>query len=361
MQTTKMQQMSKTILIIDDNLDIRENTAEILEIAGYKTKVAANGKAGIELAVKEKPDVIVCDIMMPELDGYELLHLLRMNAETRHIPFIFLTAKTERSDFRKGMEMGADDYLTKPFTQLELLNAVENRLKKTEILKQHYAANAEGIQSFIKDVKSTGLLQNLEEKYSSQLFTRKNFLYQEGKRPRYLYFLLKGKIKAYKTHEDGKEYITNLYNSNDFIGYVALLEDANYDDSALIMEDAEILLIPREDFIQMIYTDPSVASKFIKLITQNVKEKEDRMIGLAYGTLRKRVAEALVNIYRKFNDSNNQQNILEMTREDVARYVGTATESLIRTISDFKAEGLVDVVSGKIRITNIKKLENLLY
>jgi CRP-like cAMP-binding protein len=201
----------------------------------------------------------------------------------------------------------------------------------------------------------------MEERYSSQLFTRKNFLYQEGKRPRYLYFLLKGKIKAYKTHEDGKEYITNLYNSNDFIGYIALLEDANYDDSALIMEDAEILLIPREDFIQMIYNDPSVASKFIKLITQNVKEKEDRMIGLAYGTLRKRVAEALVNIYRKFNDSNTQHNTLEMTREDVARYVGTATESLIRTISDFKSEGLVDVVSGKIRITNIKKLENLLY
>lgn len=354
--------MSKTtILIIDDNPDIRENTAEILEIAGYNTLVAANGKTGIDLAVKEKPDVIVCDIMMPELDGYELLHLLRMNADTRHIPFIFLTAKTERSDFRKGMEMGADDYLTKPFTQLELLNAVENRLKKTDILKHHYATNAEGVQSFIQDVKSTGLLQHMEEKYTSQLFTKKNFLYQEGKRPRYLYFLLKGKIKAYKTHEDGKEYITNLYNSNDFIGYIALLEDTNYDDSALVMEDAEILLIPREDFIQMIYSDPSVASKFIKLITQNVKEKEDRMIGLAYGTLRKRVAEALVHIYRKFNDSDNQQNILEMTREDVARYVGTATESLIRTISDFKSEGLVDVVSGKIRITNIKKLENLLY
>lgn len=356
-----MQQMSKMILIIDDNPDIRENTAEILEIAGYRTMVAANGKTGIELAIKEKPDVIVCDIMMPELDGYELLHLLRMNADTKHIPFIFLTAKTERSDFRKGMEMGADDYLTKPFTQLELLNAVENRLKKTEILTQHYTSNAEGVQSFIQDVKSAGLLQNLEEKYSSQLFNRKNFLYQEGKRPRYLYFLLKGKIKAYKIHEDGKEYITNLYNSNDFIGYIALLEDANYDDSALIMEDAEIVLIPREDFIQMIYSDSSVASKFIKLITQNVKEKEDRMIGLAYGTLRKRVAEALVNIYRKFNDSNSQRNTLEMTREDVARYVGTATESLIRTISDFKSEGLVDVVSGKIRITNIKKLENLLY
>jgi len=353
--------MNKTILIIDDNPDIRENTAEILEIAGYTTFVAANGKRGIELAIKEMPDVIVCDIMMPELDGYELLHLLRKNNDTRHIPFIFLTAKTERSDFRKGMEMGADDYLTKPFTQLELLNAVENRLKKTDILKQYYAPNPEGVQSFMTDVKKTGLLQHMEERYSTQLFTKKNFLYQEGKRPRYLYYLLKGKIKAYKTHEDGKEYITNLYNSNDFIGYIALLEDTNYDDSAVVMEDAEVMLIPREDFVTMIYSDASVASKFIKLITQNVKEKEDRMIGLAYGTLRKRVAEALINIYRKFNADNTQTNILEMTREDVARYVGTATESLIRTISDFKSEGLVDVVNGKIRIPDIKKLDNLLY
>ncbi|MEP6845391.1 MAG: response regulator [Panacibacter sp.] len=353
--------MSKTILIIDDNQDIRENTAEILEIAGYKTLVAANGKTGIEIALKEKPDVIVCDIMMPEIDGYELLHLLRKNIEARHIPFIFLTAKTEGSDFRKGMELGADDYLTKPFTQLELLNAVENRLNKTDILKEYYAPNAEGVQSFMKDVKNIGLLQHMEERYAAQLFTKKNFLYQEGKRPRYLFYLIKGKIKAYKTHEDGKEYITNLYNSNDFIGYIALLEDANYDDSAVIMEDAEVMLIPRDDFTAMIYSDASVAEKFIKLITQNVKEKEDRMIGLAYGTLRKRVAEALVGINRKFNTPEKQINILEMTREDVARYVGTATESLIRTISDFKSEGLVDVVNGKIRITDIKKLENLLY
>jgi CRP-like cAMP-binding protein len=85
------------------------------------------------------------------------------------------------------------------------------------------------------------------------------------------------------------------------------------------------------------------------------------MIGLAYGTLRKRVAEALINIYKKFNTAGAQTNMLEMTREDVARYVGTATESLIRTISDFKSEGLVDVVNGKIRINDIKKLEHLLY
>src|SRR5687767_13359151 len=133
--------MTKTILVIDDNNDIRENTAEILELAGYKTFTAENGKRGVEVALREKPSVIICDIMMPELDGYGVLHLLRKNADTQNIPFIFLTAKTERSDFRKGMEMGADDYITKPFEDIELLNAVEIRLKKATILEGAYASS----------------------------------------------------------------------------------------------------------------------------------------------------------------------------------------------------------------------------
>ena len=141
----------KSILVIDDNADIRDNTAEILELAGYKTFTAENGKQGVDLAIKEKPSVIVCDIMMPELDGYGVLHLLRKNTDTQNIPFIFLTARTERTDFRKGMEMGADDYITKPFDDIELLNAIETRLKKAEILEQKYASSPQGVNQFIKE------------------------------------------------------------------------------------------------------------------------------------------------------------------------------------------------------------------
>jgi DNA-binding response OmpR family regulator len=151
----------KSVLVIDDNNDIRENTAEILDLAGYKTFTAVNGKKGVELAIKEKPDLIVCDIMMPELDGYGVLHLLRKNADTQNIPFIFLTAKTERSDLRKGMEMGADDYITKPFEDIELLNAVEIRLKKAEVMQQNYTASPRDITRFLKDVKEAGLIDQL--------------------------------------------------------------------------------------------------------------------------------------------------------------------------------------------------------
>src|SRR5204863_2093492 len=150
-------------LVIDDNADIRDNTAEILDLAGYKTFTAENGKRGVELAIKERPWVIVCDIMMPELDGYGVLHLLRKNPDTLNIPFIFLTAKTERSDFRKGMEMGADDYITKPFDDMELLNAVEIRLKKADILEQQYATGAPGINQFLRDIKDAGLMKHLAD------------------------------------------------------------------------------------------------------------------------------------------------------------------------------------------------------
>ena len=352
--------MGKSILVIDDNTDIRDNTAEILDLAGYKTFKAENGKKGVEIAIREKPSVIICDIMMPELDGYGVLHLLRKNRETENIPFIFLTAKTERSDFRKGMEMGADDYITKPFDEIELLNAVEVRLKKSAILDNKYTATAGGLTQFLKDVKGVGLLTQLSEQYPVENYDKKQVLYMEGRRPRFLYYLVKGKVKGYKANEDGKEYITNLYSEGDFIGYTALIEDKNYDDSASVLEDAEIMQIPKDDFLQMVYSDISIASKFIHIITRNVKEKEERLLDLAYSSLRKRVARALVDIVGKFNLQEHASPI-EISREDIAQYVGTATESLIRTLSDFKAEKHIDIKSGKIIVKDVEKLKNLLY
>lgn len=121
----------KKILLIEDNSDVRENTSEILELAGYKVISAPNGKIGVEQAQAEKPDLIICDIMMPELDGYGVLEILGKQKETAGIPFIFLSAKTEKRDIGKGMDLGANDYLTKPFDDTDLLHAVETRLSKS--------------------------------------------------------------------------------------------------------------------------------------------------------------------------------------------------------------------------------------
>lgn len=131
----------KKILLIEDNDDLRENTAEILTLANYTVFTADNGKIGVEIALKELPDIIICDIMMPILDGYGTLHLLSKNPITVNIPFIFLTAKADQIDFRKGMEMGADDYITKPFDDIQLLNAIEVRLKKKMKFSKKFKAS----------------------------------------------------------------------------------------------------------------------------------------------------------------------------------------------------------------------------
>jgi CheY-like chemotaxis protein/CRP-like cAMP-binding protein len=350
----------KSILVVEDNADIRDNTREILELAGYKVFTAENGKKGLEAALTEKPDVIVCDIMMPELDGYGVLHVIRKNPDTQLIPFIFLSAKSERNDLRRGMEMGADDYITKPFDDIDLLNAVKVRLQKSEILTQRYEPGAPGINQFIKDVKDSGLMTQLAEQYDTQNFSKKHNLYQEGKRPRYLYYIFSGKVKCFKVHEDGKEYITSLEGPGDFVGYSAIIEERNYDDNAEVLEPTEVLQIPKDDFLKMIHTDLSIAIKFIRLVTQNAKEKEDRLLSMAYGSLRKRIAKALMDIHNKFSVGDEGRKI-EISRDDIAHYVGTATESLIRTLSDFKSEKLIEIKEGRITITEPEKMKTLLY
>ncbi len=118
------------ILVIEDETAIRENILELLEAQDFEAIGAENGRIGVQIATEQVPDLIVCDVMMPELDGYEVLEALRTNPLTVTIPFIFLTAKADKSDTRKGMELGADDYLTKPCRATELLRAVESRLEK---------------------------------------------------------------------------------------------------------------------------------------------------------------------------------------------------------------------------------------
>ena len=153
------------ILVIDDNTEIRENTAEILTLAGYHTVTADNGKKGVEVAIKEKPSVIVCDIMMPELDGYGVLHLVQKNPELESVPFIFLSACTEQSDIRQGMGLGANDYIIKPFTASDLQTSVENCLKKALLAKENIPEDPHGLSKLLAQSMDKEALQELASKY----------------------------------------------------------------------------------------------------------------------------------------------------------------------------------------------------
>jgi len=349
-----------TILLIEDNFEVRENIAEILELANYKVITAENGKVGVEKALQERPDLIICDIMMPVLDGYGVLHLINKNEQLRHVPFIFLTAKAERTDFRKGMEMGADDYITKPFTDIEILNSIERRLRKVEMLKKEYAPDIMGIQEFMKDSGREDALKSLSEGRNINHYKKKQLIFSEGNHPLRLYFVQKGKVKTFKSNDDGKELTVGLYSEGEFFGYISLLENSIYKETAEAMEDSEVAIIPREDFESLINENPDVAKRFIRMLASNLSEKEEQLLGLAYNSLRKRVADALLTLQKKYQKPGSEQFSIHISREDLANIAGTATESLIRTLSDFRSEKLIDIRDGNIIILHEKKLSLML-
>lgn len=349
----------KRLLIIEDNDEIRENTCEILELAGYKVRSASNGKIGVEMALEQRPHLIICDIMMPMLDGYGVLHLINKNPLLQGIPFIFLTAKSERGDFRKGMELGADDYISKPFNDTELLTAVESRLKKTELLKAEYAASSQVVQHPISDMAIGEVVQRLVENRSINKYKKKQVIYSEGNKPSRLYYVKAGKVKTFKSNEDGKELTIGLFSPGDFLGYTCLLEQSVYKETAEAIEDTELAIIPKEEFEKLINTSPEAALKFIKLLAKDVTEKEQQLISLAYNSLRKRVADALVTLQQKFKTEDTGNFSINISREDLANIAGTATESLIRTLGDFKSEKLIEIKDGCIVILNEKKLASM--
>ncbi|HVM89074.1 MAG TPA: response regulator [Puia sp.] len=351
----------KKILVIEDNPDVRENIAEILELSDYEVLQAPDGKVGVEIAMKDSPDLIICDIMMPVLDGYGVLHLLSKHKETYGIPFIFLTAKSEKADFRKGMELGADDYLTKPFDGIELLNAVEIRLKKTENLKKSTGEANNNIKEFLEAAKQSENIKLISDEREVYDFRKKQMVYSEGQRPKAVYYVISGKIKIFKSSKDGKELITSIYGPEDFFGYTYILENTNYSENAQILEDAQLMLIPREDFITLTTNDTQIAKQFIKIITKNILEKEEALVNLAYNSLRRKVAYGLVQVLDKYKKENNKNEILELSRENLAQITGVATESLIRTLADFKSEKLINLEPGKIVVLNEKKLRDLPY
>ena len=350
----------KKILLIEDNADVRENTAEMLELAGYSVQTAPEGKTGVQLAMQDKPDLIICDIMMPILDGYGVLHMLSKHADTAAIPFIFLTAKSERGDFRKGMEMGADDYITKPFDELELLNAVEIRLAKSSRLRSIQAEGMEGLDQIVEEFKKDHPNQKLiSEERDVVSYVKKQSIFSEGKHPHYLFYLVSGRVKVYKSNEDGKDLIVGLVGPGEFFGFQALIEDTTYDCTSEVLEDAEVMLIPRKDFEVLLHHDTQVALEFIKLLSRHVIEQQNHLISMAYSSLRKRVANALVQLQEKYQEGEGTF-VLQMNRESLANLVGTATESLIRTLSDFKHEKLIDIQNNQIMVLQPEKLRHLL-
>jgi CRP-like cAMP-binding protein len=348
----------KKILLIEDDQVMRENTAEILELAHYTVTTAPNGKIGSTLAKEMKPDLIICDIMMPELDGYGVLHVLSKDPKTATIPFIFLTAKAEKSELRKGMELGADDYLTKPFDENELLNAIDSRLKKAAILKKEFSRDLQGLDHFIEEARGLQELQNLSRQRPVSRYKKKEVVFHAGDDVHYAFFLNKGSVKTFRTDGDGKELITHISRAGDFFGHTSLFEKKPYADTAVVLEDAEISKIPKDDFLALVFRNRDVAGQFIKMLSNQVAEQEKQLLKLAYGTVRKRTADALLHLM-KGSSSSGKNPSLRITRDDLASMVATATETVIRCLTEFKEDELIEVHGREILILDPEGLENI--
>jgi CheY-like chemotaxis protein/CRP-like cAMP-binding protein len=349
----------KKVLLIEDDEVVRENTAELLELANYKVYTAANGKIGISEAKKQLPDIILCDIMMPELNGYGVLQILSKEPETKHIPFIFLSAKTEHKDIRKGMDLGADDYITKPFDESELFSAIESRLARVAIIKENMEkVGSTELYYGENELKTLNHLKNFfADNVEEFEFDPGEIIYHEGDNSNFVFLISEGIVKTFKIDEQGKELITGLHKEDDFFGFTSFSNNIAYQESAAAIENVKVLRLLKSEFKNILQKNHEVTFELIDHLTDNVSEIKDQLLQMAYSSVRKKTANTLLQFSEKMKNAHNDNP--KISRTDLAGIAGIATETFIRTLSDFKRDGLIDIEGRNIKILNIEKLKKV--
>ncbi|MFC4633131.1 response regulator [Dokdonia ponticola] len=346
----------KTILLIEDDTALRENTAELLELANYHVITAANGISGITVAKENLPDIIVCDIMMPEADGYEVLEALSQDQETSHIPFIFLSAKTEHKEIRRGMNLGADDYLTKPFEEEDLLSAIESRIAKSIILSSLVEEQTK--QKDEDQIRSLHELKNFFDDAGALVTYKKGqVIYKEGDNSNHIYLILSGIVKTHKMDENGKELITALFKPDDFLGFTSFIDNIPYQESATVIQEAKLASVVKNDLKDILEKSQKVSLELMELLTDNLSDIKSQLLQMAYSSVRKKTAQTILQFVAVF-DKKPEEGI-RISRNDLASVAGIATESLIRTLSEFKKNGFIEIEGRNIKILDIEGLREV--
>ncbi len=339
--------MQKKIAVIEDNLEMRENISELLELSNYDVVSASDGKEGVELVKKELPDLIICDIMMPGLDGYSVLYMLGQDPNTKNIPFLFLSAKAEKEDFRKGMNLGADDYLTKPFTEMDLLNTVEKRIQK------NFASNNMSVESYYSDSDLSEIIEDLcgHEKVKSKMINKRTNVYYEGDTANDVFYVKSGLLRIYVENQDSKEFSLEILSKGDFFGVSGMLPNKSYGESVLAIEDSELAIIPIDHFISEMSKNASLNSSLTSYLINTINRRNQELVEIAYDTVRLRVSKTLAKLNNKIEDE-----WIHMSREELASLVGTSTESVIRMLSEFKSDGIIEVKGSAIKVLRSEDL-----
>lgn len=348
----------KRILLIEDDVILRENTAELLELSNYLVTTAPNGRTGLEIAQIIMPDIVICDIMMPELDGYGVLEALAKNDETQHIPFIFLSAKTERKDVRKGMDLGADDYITKPFEEEELISAIESRLAKAAILKDRNTVSNTVAINENEELRTLNDLKNFFDDNGVEVkYTKGDVVYEEGQNSNNIYLIASGLIKCHKLDEQGKDLTTALYKEDDLFGYTSFTQNTPYQETATVIQDSKLIALSKNELINVLNSNHKVTLELIQLLTEDLSTVKDQLLEMAYSSVKKKTATTILKFAEKLN--RNPEDVIRISRNDLASVAGIALESLIRTLSGFKDLGIIEIEGRNIKILDIQQLQQI--
>lgn len=338
--------MKKKILLIEDDTIVRENTAEILGLANYHVITAENGKVGVEMATLHLPDLIICDILMPVLDGYGVLQIVLRNEELKRTPFIFMSAKTEYKDQRKGMDLGACDYITKPFEESELLSAIETRLKLRESFEVQETADP------LKEVIYDDLKKYLQSK-SNFLYSKGSTIYSQDSMGKDLFYILSGKVKTYKYNDQGKEFITSFYNDGDYFGFTSFLENKPYNENSMAVKQTRLIKLAKSEVQSLIKQNQGFSDNFIEILILSLEGMKGHLIQMAYDSVRKKTADNLLELLPQ----ENMDPVIEISRTDLASLIGIAKETLIRELKELKEEKIIQTGKKYIRIIDLDRLK----
>lgn len=347
--------MKKTVLLIEDDKTLLENTRDLLELSKYRVLTAADGKSGVKVARENLPDIIISDIMMPYLNGYQVFEALKENPSTRKIPFIFVSVKGEPEDIRKGMNLGADDYICKPFREEDLITAIESRLAKSEILKERKNKKINGTEKLITNLDQ---LRNFFRDYGEFLEVEKNEeIFREGRHASYIYLIDEGLIKIFRLDEYGKELITGLSKKEDFLGFYSFKIPTQYSETAQALENSKLFRISSEEFIHTLLKSQELTVEFAQLISDNLSILKTHLLDMAYSSVLKKTTNTILEFAEKIQ--GDPQEFIRISRSDLASVAGISTESFIRSLSSLKKEGLIDIIGRDIKILNLQKLHTI--
>lgn len=345
----------KKVLVIEDDQALRENLIELLDLAGYLVLSAENGKQGLNLAIQNDPDIILCDIIMPDLNGYQILDALHKEKVTDKVPFIFLTAKSDKEDIRIGMNLGADDYITKPFEEEDLINSIESRLEKFKLIKELQAQKISfPPEEFIKTI--TELKKHIEGNGVYLNFSKKEVLYDEGAKANFTFLLIEGIVKTHKMDDWGKEIIIDLVNKGELFGY-SFCTSSTYEETATAIEEGSAFKFSNTELREILIHNPTVTFELAAMLSEDLSELRDHLLEAAYSGVLKKTSHTIVHFAKKMDKHSGDY--ISISRGDLANVAGISTESFIRSLAQLKKDNLIEIEGRNIKIINLEKLERI--